>query len=468
MTAASDSAAPDTRSDLTALLVARVRHVLESPTTADFELARQCLVDWSGVLLAAVETPYRTSQHGWSAVAAHGGATDLVHGVVTAPSAAAATNGMFSHVLDFDDVHLDVPGHTGVATIPAALAAAESADLGLDALCRGIIAGVEAMAWLGRLMAPGHHAAGWHPTATLGAVGAGVAAAVALGLDDAALRSVIGLSALQASGLQQAFGTEGKSWQVGCASRNGVDAVNAVRAGLSCDADMLGGARGLVAVYGGPADADQALADAAAPQRAAIHDTIFKMHASCFTTHSVIEAAQRLRDEHGVRAEDIEEYSVRVGAGFASVVAHRAPSTGLLAKFSATTTAIMPFIGISTVVPESFTDDLVADSSLMDLERRGRFASDPAVSDNGAVLSLQLRDGAVLTAAADCPAPSDDLTEQSRRIDEKFRQLTGTSRSAAAVEAFLSHMRQGDDVSVRALISALGEIRRGMPRQGER
>lgn len=443
--------------DVTGRLIERVRAALANVGDDDLRLARQCLVDWSGVLLNAAVSEYRTSATGWAPTGE--GATDLVHGRQVAASGAAQVNGMFSHILDFDDVHLDVPGHTGVATIPAALAVAEEVDADLHLLSLGIIAGVEAMAWLGRAMAPGHHAAGWHPTATLGAIGAAVSAAIIRGFDDARLRSTIGFAAVQASGLQQAFGGEGKSWQVGCAARNGVDAAAAVAAGLECPDDLLGGPCGLIVTYGGSLDGvDRAARPATAP--AAIRDTIFKMHASCFSTHAAIEASAVLGERDGVTPDQVEHFTVRTGPGFAHIVANRAPRTALEAKFSATATVAMPLLGITTVRPDAFSEELVAHPGLVALEARGELIADADVADNAAVVTMTLRSGELVSAAADCPAPSADLVEQGLRLHEKFRQLTAFAADQNPVERFLSLVGDGADgqTPAREVVAELNRV----------
>ena len=90
--------------------------------------------------------------------------------------------------------------------------------------------GFEAM---GALTAAGHPALydrGWHPTAVCGAVGAAVAAAHLLGADR---DTAAGLAALRAGGLRAAFGSDGKSIQVGLAAATGVAAARLAAAGAT-------------------------------------------------------------------------------------------------------------------------------------------------------------------------------------------------------------------------------------------
>ena len=72
---------------------------------------------------------------------------------------------------------------------------------------------------------------GWHPTAVCGAAGAAHAAARLLGLDDERAGAAERLALLQAGGLRAAFGSDGKSLQVGMAAAAGVQAARIAAGG---------------------------------------------------------------------------------------------------------------------------------------------------------------------------------------------------------------------------------------------
>lgn len=490
--------------DPTADLIARLREVqrLADPDV-DIEIARQCVIDWSAVLLAAFDSPeYRAvtesdrSVGGVQGSACTTGTTEagrpaglaleFGHGRLVAASQAAGANARHAHLLDFDDVHLAVPGHTGAPVVAAAWAAAEGADRSVEHLLQGVLVGVEAMAWLGRATEPHHHARGWHPTATLGSVGAAVAAAATLGADDDRLRSVIGLAVLQSAGLKKAFGTWGKAWQVGCAARNGVDAAFAALDGLTCEPDMIGGPDGFIATYGQSIDgydpvgseARARSASTTGPLRPAIRDVIFKLHAACFSTHSSIQAAEELRgllgrDVSGDASQvvaQIRDFEVRVGPRFASVVDHPRPSTALEAKFSATGTVAMTLLGLPTVDPTTFSTDLVCSPDYVALENRGVMIPDETVADNAAVVVVHTATGSTLSAAVDAPGAvpttAASLAEQRARVDAKFLGLNAAPAARAHADHYLSLVHGPPSRTVRALAEAIGHIRRAADQRG--
>src|SRR5919204_1508328 len=90
--------------------------------------------------------------------------------------------GTAGHVLDFDDTYLPGIAHLSAPTAPAAVALAARLGLSVGDALDAHAAGFEAMGRLSR----SHrlYESGWHPTAVCGAVGAAVAAASLLGLDD--------------------------------------------------------------------------------------------------------------------------------------------------------------------------------------------------------------------------------------------------------------------------------------------
>lgn len=150
---------------------------------------------------------------------------------VIAPLPDAARWAAMAHVLDFDDLHTDTTTHISVVTVPAVLA------VGGDA--RAYLAGAGVMARLGAMLGWGHYAAGWHATCSAGAPAAAVAAGLALGLDTAGLATAIALAVPAAGGGQEAFGTHGKSLQVGFAADAGVRAARLARAGATADPRVL-------------------------------------------------------------------------------------------------------------------------------------------------------------------------------------------------------------------------------------
>src|SRR4051794_6926447 len=222
--------------------------------------------------------------------------------------------GTAGHVLDFDDTYAPGLAHLSACTAPAALVVAASLDASVGDALAAYAAGFEVMGALSAANHPGLRERGWHPTAVCGAVGAAVAAARLLEANEVYAAE---LAVVQASGLNAAFGGDGKSLQVGLAAAAGVRAARLEAAGARAGAGVVAG---FEAAYG----ARWALADG----RRAVDGNWIKAYPCCLQTHSAIEAAALL----GV-----------VPPGPLAVVVHPVSrltafrddvSTGLEAKFS--------------------------------------------------------------------------------------------------------------------------------------
>ncbi|MEU5979790.1 MmgE/PrpD family protein [Streptomyces sp. NPDC047315] len=247
------------------------------------------------------------------------------------------------HVLDFDDVQLESTSHVSVVVVSAALAA------GGDA--RAYLAGAGVMTRLGTALGWPHYAAGWHATCTQGAPAAAIAAGVALGLSPEQLTTALVLALPAAGGVQAAFGTQGKSLQVGFAAEAGVRAARLARAGATADPRALEAWMRLVGAAGSPVD----LGGPAIPGGLAV-----KLHPCCYAMQRPIAAVRELRARHGrLDPADIDRIVITTPEASVRPLIHDRPATGLQGKFSlpyAVATALLdPFPDF-----DSFTDAAVA------------------------------------------------------------------------------------------------------------
>lgn len=163
---------------------------------------------------------------------------------------AALVNAAMGHALDFDDT-FDRAGniHPGIATLAAALAAAELCEnisggdvvlavtLGLDVACRLALA-----ATVDR---------GWHRTAAIGIFGAVAAAGKVLGLNVEQMVHAFGIAYSQAAGNRQCIvdGALTKRLQAGQAASSGVLAAILAREGFTGAQEVFAGRYGFFTMY---------------------------------------------------------------------------------------------------------------------------------------------------------------------------------------------------------------------------
>ena len=412
---------------LTGALAARVASLrLADMPKAAVTVAKQCLMDWLGVALAAREEPLvRILVEDLAENDDAFGVSLIGTGRRARALDAVLINGAMGHALDFDDVIMPM-GHPTVPVAPVVFALAEQRGAsGADALV-AFIAGVEAECRIARLLGPSHYAKGWHTTATAGAFGAAVAAARLLGVEGEALTHALGLAGTQAAGLKSVFGTMSKPLHPGKAAQNGLLAARLAARGFTSDTDILASAQGFASTQSTSADPAAALAARETPW---VADALFKYHAACYLTHDSIEAANALRTEEAVAPETIEAVSVKVPSGHLGVCNIQAPRTGLECKFSLRMTTALALAGEDTFQEALFSDATALRPDLVAL--RERVTIDPTQVGRGCAVTVTLKDGRALTRTGDVSQPMRDLAAQQAKLERKFRHLATPALGAA-------------------------------------
>jgi 2-methylcitrate dehydratase PrpD len=346
---------------------------------------------------------YRVAMLDWLACAARGAREPAARAARELGDrvAFAATAG---HVLDFDDTYLPGIAHLSAPTAPAALVLA--AELGLSAgqALDAYAEGFETMGLLARASHPALYDRGWHPTAVCGGVGAAVAAAHLL---PGPRNAAVALALLRASGLRAAFGSDGKSLQVGLAAASGVAAARLAVAGAG--APLEAAARGWEEATGGTyAEPDG---------RLAVDENWIKAWPCCLQTHGAIEAAASVRD----RAPDELAVTVHPVSLQAAAVGPE-PADGLEAKFS------IPYLTAYTLLhgPPTVESFGAVDAAAVERARAVEVRTDPALLESEFVLDDGSREIARVRAALGSPAkPMDALALRAKVEDLAGPELAG-------------------------------------------
>ncbi|MBB4260548.1 MmgE/PrpD family protein [Bradyrhizobium sp. CIR3A] len=390
-------------------------------------MAKHCILDWYGVALAGSAEPVAKAVREEACLWSSGPCTVIASGSRTGPVAAALANGTASHALDFDDVHKNI-GHPTVAIFPAVLAVAEERQsTGLEAL-RALVAGIEAAALVGAWALPSHYRKGFHTTATIGSFGAAAAAGCLMNLDERQMTMALGLAGTQAAGLKSMFGYMAKPFHAGKAASNGVLAARLAAAGVTAHEDVIAAEQGFI----------QTLSESSipptfeAPGRGInILDTLFKYNASCYLTHSAIEAVRSIR-ERGVPASSMHSIEIHVGSASLGVCNIEAPSTGLQTKFSLRHTAALSALGYDTAAIDTYSDANAVDPVVVELRKRVSVLGDYK-DGSGAHVVVRTADSDI-HQEIDVGIPESDMDLQGCRLREKFRSLAAPVLGLARVE----------------------------------
>jgi 2-methylcitrate dehydratase PrpD len=424
-------------------------------------VARHCILDLLGCTLAGSADPLVGIL--LAELAEQGGAaqsTIIGHGVRLPPASAALVNGASGHALDFDDVNIAMPGHPSVAILPALLALGQARAASGAALIAAFVAGYELQCRIGRMIAPGHYdGIGFHATATIGSFGAAAACAHLLGLDAERTATALGIAGTQAAGLKSMFGTMCKPLHAGKASYHGLLAAKLAARGFTSRPDVLECAQGFARTHSPDYDPEAALADPGPDGY--LRANLFKYHAACYLTHAPIEAARRLRVQHGLRPERIARIVVRIDNAADRICNIAEPRTGLEAKFSLRQTVAMALAGIETGALESYAEEYTADPRLAALRERTEFDFQSGWPHPRAEIDLHLTDGTRLNAKHDAGVPAADLAEQGSRLEAKFLALAvpvlGDAR-AADVCALIGRFEALTEIDTLMSLCAAGAL----------
>lgn len=266
------------------------------------ERAQWLLLDSLGVTLAGVSTPRvqalaRLYRQGGSS----GRSLFVADGLRGDAADAAACNATAACVHILDEGHKYARGHVGTYVLPAVMAVAEEREVDGRELLTAIVVGYEIAARMGMACRVRES---MHPSGTWGTLGAAAATARLMGFDAARTRATINVAAPM---------TLATSWQAatqGATVRDlysGQGAANAVMAPRWLEAGFTGSNDDVSHVFGHVSSErfDTQVARADLGSRWEILRNYFKIHACCRNFQSGIDVALDLREEHGLRSEDI-------------------------------------------------------------------------------------------------------------------------------------------------------------------
>jgi 2-methylcitrate dehydratase PrpD len=284
---------------------------------------------------------------------------------------AAFANGSMAHALDFEDAHEGALVHSNAATIPAALAVAESRrvtngkelitalTLGSDIVCR-----------MGLALKEDLIEYGWYHPAILDAFGATAAASKLLKLTPEQILDAFSLCLCQATcsgeivyspksvirAIRESFG-----------AKTGVLSALLAKEGIRGFDEPFEGKAGFFNLYAkGKYDPALLLKDLGTLFESA--NIAFKAWPSCRGTHAYVEGALAIVKEHNIRLADIDSIKVVVGERSINrrlcepLEKKQHPSVAIDAKFS------IPFTVATALVHKTITLDSFTPQSLKNAE----------------------------------------------------------------------------------------------------
>jgi 2-methylcitrate dehydratase PrpD len=306
---------------------------------------------------------------------------------------AALLNGISSHVFDFDDTHLKTIIHPAGPVASAILALAEHRPVNGRDFLHAFILGVEAECRIGNAVYPAHYDIGWHITGTAGVFGAAAAAGVLLGLDEQKMTWALGIAGTQSSGFREMFGTMCKSFHPGRAAQNGLTAAHLAKEGFTSSNRVLEAPRGFAHVMSTQRDFKQITENLGGSYEIALNT--YKPFACGIVIHPSIDGCVQIRNECGVKAEDIASISLKVHPLVLELTGKKTPQTGLEGKFSVYHSCAAAII-YGRAGEEEYSDAVVRDPRIVALRDKVTAESDKSLHEDAAHLRVTLTDGRVI------------------------------------------------------------------------
>jgi 2-methylcitrate dehydratase PrpD len=419
------------------------------------EQAKRALLDYLGVAIGGASMPM--ARIATSYFIELGGRPDasLILDDRRLPAIhAVLVNGVYGHALDMDDGHRMAAGHPGVATLPAALAAAEVHGSTGAELLRAIVFGYEVFVRIGAYLNPDHLKRGFHTTATVAPFAAATAVGILAGLDRDQLTRALGLAGLQGAGLMEVFhdGAMAKPFQTARGSAAGLLAADLAARGAAGPRTILEGVQGFLEAMCGERSPERLTTGLGSDTNWLIRGVYFKLYAACRHTHAAVDAARQLRDAYDLRPEQVERVVVRTyDVANRLCGATALPSGPSEAKFS------LPFtIALGLTVGHAgqscFTPETVQDASLRALASRVRVEIDPAIereypAKRTAALDLTTSDGRLVKAEVPIARGEPEIPLSLEDIEAKFRDNARDALSAEQAEAVIAEVRALDSRS---------------------
>ena len=295
---------------------------------------------------------------------------------------AAFANGSMAHALDFEDAHDEAPVHPNAATIPAALAVAESiGDVSGKEFVTAIVLGCDLVCRLGLALNGNPLEDGWYIPPILGAFGATAAVCKLLNLTVEQILDAFSLTLCQATcsaELTHSPHSVVRSIRDAFSAKAGVLSALLAKQGVTGFHQPIEGKAGLYNLYArGNYDPSRLTNELGRTFEGA--NVSFKPWPSCRGTHSYIDAVLQILDARNLKPSDVEAIKVVVSPVNQMLCEplerKQNPVTAIDAKFS------LPFVVATAllygkVTLDHFTPQALADQDVLAIARKVTYEVD--------------------------------------------------------------------------------------------
>lgn len=367
------------------------------------------------------------------------------------PVSAALVNCLSSAVHAFDDTHLGTITHPTGPVAAASLAIAKETRPTGDEFYAALLLGMEVECRLSEaLLAPPNGASiGWYITGVTGGVGAAVAAARLMKLDDARMAAAIGIAATQASGFRGTHGSMAMPMIPGFAARNGLSAALWARAGMTCMPQAIEGANGLFDVLAPKADREAVCRDLGSTF--SMLQNAYKPYPCGIVVHPVVDACLEFLKSHDPKA--IERIEVAVHPVGKHLGGRKRPKTEFEAQVSIPYCVAL-VLGEGDMQIAHLAEPYLSDPRFVQMQEHVEVSADPAIARDAAAVAFVMKDGRRVDIRIDHARGSLDRPMTDEELADKFRNQAEPAIGAGAAAKFLEIVAAAPSLNM----TRLGEL----------
>jgi 2-methylcitrate dehydratase PrpD len=369
---------------------------------------------------------------------------------------AAFANATLPQALEFDDTHNESIVHMSSPAVAASLALAETRPISGRDLILGIAIANEISCRVGSVSTGQFHRRGFHPTGLFAPFGITFGAGKLIELDASQLAYAAGTCGSFAAGLLECWvdGTDTKFLHSGWASQSGITAAMLAKSGVTGPPGIFEGRFGLFASHlqdprpvqpDGPYAAIPRNLDRIADRLGAhweSRNSSFKPFPTAHVLHPYVSAILRLRQQHGVRPQDVASIDCPVAEFNVSIVCEPvdekcAPASRAHCRVSLQYT-LAEALSAGTLGKNAYGDVTRLNSDVLALARKVHYYVDPAYPGPGrfkGAVRVTLHDGRVIDEVEEYNRGSAENPMSSGELRAKFDDNAAAFLSARQRDA---------------------------------
>ncbi len=418
--------------------------------------AQDVVLDTLGAIVAGSRLPENAKlAHVANARSKSLSSTVLGHPIRADPMYATLVNATAGIALEMDEGNRFAAGHPSIHVLPGILAIGEEMNIGGRQLLEALVLGYDVEARLGAATNPRFNV---HSHGHWGVIGTASAVAKLKGYDAGQIHDLINVAAGMSPANSWTPCYEGATIRNAYPGRSGLMGILAI--------DMY--ECGFTGIQDGPSDMfgiilgesfDPEVVTANLGTEYRIEQNYVKFHACCRLNHPAIDAALRVKEQHGFSIEDISSIDVATQDYLAGMVGEY-PRNMLAAKFSVPYAVAAALVhghaDITAFYPRSLEDDSVRE---LFSKIHARPDEEARNGDNGPSgrISIRLKDGSALKTEVDIVFGDYGNRAPRSQLLEKFRFLTADILGAATADDVIAITEDLTNLdSIRELTALLG------------